>query len=703
MNDSSLQEHKPRGPRLYHKKSRTGCTRCKQRRVKCDEIRPSCGSCSRHAVECVYLATSQTSSSATGRARSATRHDNKPSTTYSASLPTASSSKLVPIYADASHQSPVSTASGLFTSDVKPVVYSPNGPGTLSSPSSSYVTPADDGTDVDINLPEGPRRRFWELRLFHNYHANMSQPFSVPQNPELVHMWQCEIPELATRMAIQQNRPALLYVMFANSALYLWKESTDKQERIELMRLQQAYQIMCSREQRHDIDNLMPRMSENALFICFTSIRMLAHSIGLVQTMAVDPWEPPVQWLWMGRGAGEILNMAASLADPENRARIAAVERGPPDLSNGEELITFDHSSLDWLLEHPDGPGSSAAQEDHELDDEDVKYAYDSALSYTCTVQKALADGEREYAVVRRFGGFAIYVPAKFAKLVEERRPRAMVILAHFMALWIGFEHVWMIGRAGELQVRGIYKALPIEWSSKLDGLVAKFKPPEAFCILILNFKQCRPGKMPPKRKAATAAATTTAPKEKQSKLAKEHNISAREEREIKEAFGLFAEAAEGEKEGVIPTKDVRRAMVALGLPPSKSELAEFLEILDPDDEGYASYEPFVAICALKLHARDTSGPAAEEVDEAFRLFIGGGTGGGGMGGGMGGSMGNGGEDEVVLTLSHLRRVAMTLKQDVDDQLLKDMILEANGGAGVGKGVGRAEFEEVMRRAGAWK
>ncbi|KAI1214906.1 calmodulin [Annulohypoxylon truncatum] len=191
---------------------------------------------------------------------------------------------------------------------------------------------------------------------------------------------------------------------------------------------------------------------------------------------------------------------------------------------------------------------------------------------------------------------------------------------------------------------------------------------------------------MPPKRKAA--ASSSAEPKEKQSKLAKEHNISAREEREIKEAFALFAEPMEGEKEGVIPTKDVRRAMVALGLAPTKPELKEFVEILDPDDEGYASYEPFVAICALKLHARSGGGggPDADEVDEAFRLFTG----------------GNGGED-AKLTLAHLKRVAMTLKQDVDEALLKDMILEANGGAGVGKGVGRAEFEEVMRRAGAWK
>lgn len=93
-----------------------------------------------------------------------------------------------------------------------------------------------------------------------------------------------------------------------------------------------------------------------------------------------------------------------------------------------------------------------------------------------------------------------------------------------------------------------------------------------------------------------------------------------------------------------------------------------------------------MAICALKVHAsRDAGGPGADEVDEAFKLFT-----------------GSDGTD-APLTLAHLKRVAMTLKQDVDEQLLKDMILEANGGAGVGKGVGRAEFEDVMRRAGAWK
>lgn len=43
------------------------------------------------------------------------------------------------------------------------------------------------------------------------------------------------------------------------------------------------------------------------------------------------------------------------------------------------------------------------------------------------------------------------------------------------------------------------------------------------------------------------------------------------------------------------------------------------------------------------------------------------------------------------------------MKEDVDEDLLKDMILEANGGAGVVRGVKIDEFDEVMRRAGVWR
>lgn len=62
---------------------------------------------------------------------------------------------------------------------------------------------------------------------------------------------------------------------------------------------------------------------------------------------------------------------------------------------------------------------------------------------------------------------------------------------------------------------------------------------------------------------------------------------------------------------------------------------------------------------------------------------------------------GGGGDNKI--TLATLKRVARSLKEDVDEELLRDMILEANGGAGVGRGVEKDEFENVLRRAGVWK
>ncbi|KAH1415504.1 hypothetical protein KXV98_003862 [Aspergillus fumigatus] len=50
----SYNRKKRKGPRLAHRKSRTGCQRCRARRVKCDESRPVCRDCHRHGIPCVY-------------------------------------------------------------------------------------------------------------------------------------------------------------------------------------------------------------------------------------------------------------------------------------------------------------------------------------------------------------------------------------------------------------------------------------------------------------------------------------------------------------------------------------------------------------------------------------------------------------------------------------------------------------------------
>ncbi|KAF1957700.1 EF-hand superfamily Ca2+-modulated protein [Byssothecium circinans] len=205
---------------------------------------------------------------------------------------------------------------------------------------------------------------------------------------------------------------------------------------------------------------------------------------------------------------------------------------------------------------------------------------------------------------------------------------------------------------------------------------------------------------MPPKR----GRARTTLPQKRPSKLAKENGITADQEAEIREAFGLFAiqhpDHADS-REGVLRRDDVRRCLISLNLTPNKSELPEILSTIDPLRTGVVEFIPFLSYAAIAIHSKDDESDEeddededddeyresnAQEVQAAYHLFTHGGAG--------------------PITLAHLRRVAKELREDVPDSVLKDMILEANMGVkGKGKGrdvggVGIEEFESVMKRAG---
>ena len=94
-------------------------------------------------------------------------------------------------------------------------------------------------------------------------------------------------------------------------------------------------------------------------------------------------------------------------------------------------------------------------------------------------------------------------------------------------------------------------------------------------------------------------------------------------------------------------------------------------------------YPAFLELCALRLHdSASAQSPDSKnaEVEAAFGLFTKGGSG--------------------PINIHHLRRVARELKEDVGDDVLRAMILEANGGSGVSKGVGVGDFRGVMIRAG---
>ncbi|KAK8047813.1 hypothetical protein PG996_015877 [Apiospora saccharicola] len=460
----------------------------KQRRVKCDEGHPRCGDCARHNVECLYPAQIATPTAPSTASRAKTRASAQSKSAAAATASSSSTSHNTPDGTDAAAATRLDAGASLSPSAIVTEDQTPRSFGGGGSSNSQQQSPDSEHSGFDSEnghseLPESRERRLWELRLLHN-NLTMGHPFNVPQTPELTQLFQIDV----LNMALRDGWDVLLYGIMAHSALHMWTQATSPQERDHLVILQQTYKSMMLREQAREVVHLT---SHNADALCFSSLRILAHALALVQTLPMDPWQPPVEWLRMGKGAGAVFKAAAEIigSDPTiEDAKIMTFLKTPPVMVDPSTTIGSDHSTLDWLLEHPGatshdgvaGLGGAAAGNDDdyltELDDPEVRRVYDEALGYTCSVARAIADGEPEDSVGRRFGGFAVLVSTNFTQFLIERRPRAMVILAHFMSLWLDYEHIWIIGKAGERQIRGIQKSLPLAWSSKLDGLFGKLK-----------------------------------------------------------------------------------------------------------------------------------------------------------------------------------------------------------------------------------
>lgn len=114
------------------------------------------------------------------------------------------------------------------------------------------------------------------------------------------------------------------------------------------------------------------------------------------------------------------------------------------------------------------------------------------------------------------------------------------------------------------------------------------------------------------------------------------------------------------------------------------------LDAVDPESSGEISYEDFVAVAALQLQARDDD-QVGEEVESAFSLFL-----------EAGEEKGRGDKGPERITVNGLRRVAKALGENIKEEVLRDMVMEANGMGpeGIGSGVRREDFEGVMRRTG---
>jgi len=296
----------------------------------------------------------------------------------------------------------------------------------------------------DIEIPESKARRKLELRLQHNFIANMCPTFSACHNVAVREAWSTDVPKVAL------EHDNLLYEMFAISAFHLLKSDPND---AELIAARQTYLSLSLHEQRKAVSRLDSR---NADAVCLASSLILMDSFASLQDRALDPYLPPMEWLYMARGAGSLYGVALDRINNFKTSRIMAIAMAEPLLDDAN--VVFAESNRTGLL------GLLSQEIIGEFWDKETKETYEKTLSYLGGVQIGIDRGEHPLATLRRMMAFALLAPKKFIQYVGEQRPRALVILAHFFALASNVKDIWWIGDIAQREVQGIWDVLPLEW-----------------------------------------------------------------------------------------------------------------------------------------------------------------------------------------------------------------------------------------------
>ncbi|KAI9774139.1 MAG: hypothetical protein M1840_005232 [Geoglossum simile] len=257
----------------------------------------------------------------------------------------------------------------------------------------------------------------------------------------------------------------LLYSIYAVSALHLAK---DEPRNLEALDAYQKYLGLTLREHRSEVARLS---KANADAACLTSTFLRICAFAMLQERPLSPYTPPSQWLQMTSGSVNVFreSWAWIVDDEASVARRLIMKRTPMLVPFNETL--FQESNRQGLLHLLRRGGR--ANDTSEPWDTDIEEAYKSTLSYLGGIQIAIAAHEAPTDIGRRIIIFPMMVKKRFIQLIEERQPRALVVLAHFFALLARFSDFWWLGDTGKREIRGIQTVLPGEWQDLMSWPLA--------------------------------------------------------------------------------------------------------------------------------------------------------------------------------------------------------------------------------------
>ncbi|KAK0648483.1 hypothetical protein B0T16DRAFT_325839 [Cercophora newfieldiana] len=389
--------------RLGYTKSRNGCLRCKQRRVKCDEQRP-CRACVRHGVECSLLSSRSSSEAPTAR-RARTQ---SPSSHNTPSLP------------DTNRPIQPSTTKPYEPPQISPLTYTSPPPLTsdhpLGTPSDPYPYFAKFITGPDPQHDAITANWVSDLSLLHHFVTCTAKTiFRSGATAQLREsLWQIDVP----RVAFTPGHTFLLHEILATAAFHLAFLEPHNRGKYHLQASQ--HQTVAIQGVRVAVERITPEnchaiFAASSLFF-ITALAAARPDGRAIKGVTVDDF---VDIFLLVKGIGGVLDSA-----------MVDLKRGPfgkmfePTMQAMRQSLTLDRVMAQ--LEVFEGKVKALPEGEGE-----VKAAVEVEISQfrTC-VQKAMAvTADPEYRMV---ASFPIMMKERFVSLLRARNQVAFALLSYY-------------------------------------------------------------------------------------------------------------------------------------------------------------------------------------------------------------------------------------------------------------------------------
>ncbi|OJD33967.1 c6 transcription protein [Diplodia corticola] len=407
----------PPRPRKGHRKSRTGCTNCKRRKVKCDEIKPECGNCVKHRIRCDYLDSTL------------------------AMTPQSSA-------ADVQACGSTSPQDASMADDGIP----PIDPRFMGSP-----TPLHHGHEVSLAL------NVVDLELMYNFITSTSHTMS--SIPELRNLWRLEVPRIAFR------HDFVLRALLAVSALHMAQFKQDPDARDFYVERALAQHRLSLREPMAMLQNLSAENGSAVfVFAVLTAVLSLATPRQPNDLLVVGDGAGGItNWLFLLRGVSSVADSSREwiLSDniagmvhrinvPVLDAEMAAEEGPPPEDEEQEQLKTLRR----FLQRDFGADAADIADGGNGVPDELRVYleATDKlsrAFAYFSRSNSRATDSE-----VRAIFIWIYRVSDEYLGLLTQFRPHALLIFGYYSALLHRLDSLWWVKGWGTHLISLIYGQL---------------------------------------------------------------------------------------------------------------------------------------------------------------------------------------------------------------------------------------------------